>query len=104
MSIESRFDKIIYVQTGTVVFGGATTYASAAATNKGYIRILSQRERASIDKPTLFCTHRVAMTCNIVPVYGQFLLIDSIRYKVKGVNPQKLSGGTFQTVDCELVI
>jgi len=109
MSIAKWFTTEIYIQNMTTAFGGAATYTSVSGYNMGYIRVLSQRERASIDKPTLFSTHRVAMTKDITPVYGQFLLIGSTRYKVKGVNPQALSSFSsmatdLQTVDCEIVL
>lgn len=103
MSIDSQFTDTIQVQTGTVALGGATTYANRGALNKGYIRVLGSRERASVDKPTLFATHRAVMTRATVPAYGEFLLINGTRYKVKLVDQHSLSGGGFQTVDCEVV-
>jgi len=101
--IDARFKTAIYVQTATVAFGGGTTWADVAGNNLGYIRVLSQRERASLDKPTLFSTHRAVMTRTVVPVYGQRLRIGSSYYMVKGVDQHELSGTGFQTVDCEVV-
>jgi hypothetical protein len=103
MSIDARFTTPIYVQIGTIAFGGAMTWADRAGNNLGYIRVLSQRERASVDKPTLFATHRAVMTCAVVPVYGQRLSIGTAYYMVKGVDAHNLSGGAFQSVDCEVV-
>jgi len=103
MSIEARFKDTIYVQTGTVIFGGGTTWADDAGSNKGYIRLLNARERVSIDKPTLFATHRAVMTRTIVPVYGQRLRLGTDYYMVKGVDQHGLSGTQFQTIDCEVV-
>jgi len=103
MSIESRFKDTIYVQAGTVAYGGAVTWADETGYNKGYIRVLSARERVSIDKPTLFATHRAVMTRTIEPVYGQRLRIGANYYMVKGVDQHELSGTFFQTVDCEVV-
>lgn len=107
MSIDSHFRTPIYVQAPTDTFGGATTWTDVAGHNMGYIRVLSQSERASIDKPTLFSTHRVAMTKTVVPVYGQRLRIveDGVTsyYMVKGVNSLSAARAPFQTVDCEVV-
>lgn len=101
--IEARFTTPIYVQASTTIFGGGTTWADRAGVNMGYLRTLSMRERASQDKPTQVSTHRAAMTCAVVPVYGQRLRIGAKYYMVKGVDPHALSGSSFQTVDCEVV-
>lgn len=103
MGIEKYFTKTIYIQESTGGFGGSTTWADKDGSNKGYIRVLSQRERASVDKPTLFSTHRVAMTTTVSVKYGNRIRIGTDYYMVKGVNPQQLSGGDFVTVDCEVV-
>lgn len=102
MSINAHFDSSIAVQTGTATFGGAMSY-STVGTNRGYIRALGASERVSVDKPTLFATHRAVMDMTVTPVYGQFLLLGSVRYKVKLVDPHGLSGGAFQTADCEVI-
>jgi hypothetical protein len=48
------------------------------------------------------------MECAVIPAYGNRLMVTgddgtTAYYMVKLVNPQKLSGGGFQTVDCEVV-
>jgi hypothetical protein len=101
--IDGRFNTPIFVQTPTSSWGGATTWSDRAGQNLGYLRVLSQRERASTDKPTLFSTHRAVMTCSVVPIYGERLRIGSSYYIVKGIDAHELSGGNFQTVDCEVV-
>lgn len=101
--IDARFKDTIYVQAPTIGWDGATTWADRAGSNKGYIRTLSMRERASVDKPSLYSTHRAVMTCTVIPVYGERLRIRTSYYAVKGVDPQALSGQGFQTVDCEVI-
>lgn len=101
--IASWFTETVYVQHGTKSWDGSMTWADRAGSNKGYIRVLSQRERASIDKPSLFSTHRVAMTREVIPIYGERLRIGTSYYIVKGVDQHSLSGTGFQTVDCEVV-
>jgi hypothetical protein len=103
MSIDSRFTDAVYVQDATEGWDGTKTYSELEGHNMGYARVLSQRERASVDKPALFSTHRIAMTCDIIPKYGDRLRIGTALYDVKGVDPHGLSGGGFQTVDCEVV-
>lgn len=101
--IASWFTETIYVQHGTKAWDGSMTWADRAGSNKGYIRVLSQRERASIDKPSLFSTHRVAMTREVIPIYGERLRIGTSYYIVKGVDQHGLSGTSFQTADVEVV-
>lgn len=106
--ISRLFTSTIYVQAATTSFGGATTWADVTGSNKGYIRTLSDRERGGEEQSKLFSTHRAVMTMTIVPTYGQRLRFvedgTTKYYMVKGVNLHKLSGGTFQIVDCEAVI
>jgi len=103
--IDRNFTDTISVQTATPVFGGLPTYATSG-TNQGYIRPLSANAVAStVGQEKLYSTHRAVMTKTVVPVWGQFLLLGSTRYKVKLVNAHVI-GGTdlgFQTVDCEVV-
>jgi hypothetical protein len=103
MGIEKYFTQTIYIQEETTGFGGAKTWEDKDGSNKGYIRVLSQNERASVDKPTLFSTHRVVMTKTVSAAYGNRIRIGTSYYMVKGPNPQLLSGGNFVTVDCEVV-
>jgi hypothetical protein len=110
VSIESRYDSTICVQTSTVVLGGGTTWSdkTGAAGNRGYVYALSARERASIDKPTLFSTHRVLMEVVTVPVYGNRLRVakddgTTRYYMVKMSDVKSFSAGSFQQVDCEVV-
>jgi hypothetical protein len=103
MSINSWFRDPVYVQDVAEAWDGAKTYTERAGNNMGYARVLSQRERASVDKPALFSTHRIVMTCVLIPEYGDRLRIGTAHYDVKGVDPHGLSGGGFQTVDCEVV-
>lgn len=104
MSIDRLFDTAIYVQSNTPGWDGSDVWADRAGYNRGYIRVLSQRERASIDKPTLFSTHRAVMTRSVIAVYGQRLRIATSYYIIKGVDQHELSGKKFQTVDCEVVL
>ena len=101
--IQAWFTETIYVQHCTKAWDGAETWADRPGSNKGYIRVLSQRERASVDKPSLFSTHRVAMTGTVIPIYGERLRIGSGLYIAKGVDAHGLSGGGFQTADVEVV-
>jgi len=109
MSIDTHYNATIYVQTNTPTWDGTASWADRSGSNRGYVRVLSSRERASVDKPTLFSTHRAAMTCAVVPLYGERLRVvpDSGTapeyYDVKLVNPSRLSGGAVQLVDCEVV-
>jgi hypothetical protein len=106
--INNKYNATIYVQASSTAFGGAITWTTQAGSNRGYVRVLGSRERVSSDKPTLFSTHRAAMDCIVIPLYGNRLMVvgddgTTAYYIVKLVNPQKLSGGGFQTVDCEVV-
>lgn len=101
--IDARFKDTIYVQTPTPGWDGATTWADRSGSNLGYIRTLSMRERASVDKPSLYSTHRVAMTREVIPIYGERLKIGTSYYIVKGVDQHELSGASFQTSDVEVV-
>lgn len=106
--IDARFTTAIYVQIGTTVFGGGTTWADRAGHNMGYVRTLNYKESVAVDKAVLVKSRKAVMTTAVVPVYGQRLraVEDGVSkyYMVKNVDPQKLSGGGFQTVDCEVVI
>lgn len=111
MSIESRYDASIYVQLGTVALGGGTTWAdkTGAVANRGYVYALGAHERASVDKPTLFATHRALMESVTVPVYGNRLRVarddgTTTYYMVKLVASKRFSAGSFQQVDCEVVV
>lgn len=100
--IQRLLTDTIYVQHNTPGWDGSESWADRGSC-KGYIRTLSSRERPSGDKPTQFVTHRIVLDVTTVPVYGERLRKGTEYYSVKLVNPHKLSGGTFQIVDCEVV-
>ena len=100
--IQRLFTSTIYVQTNTPAWDGSPAWADRGS-NKGYIRVLSGRERPSGDKPTQFVTHRATMEKTIIPVYGERLRIGSSYYNVVTPNPLDLCPKGVQIVDCEVV-
>jgi len=100
--IQRLLTDTIYVQHNTPSWDGSESWSDRGSC-KGYIRTLSGRERPSGDKPTQFVTHRAVLDMTTIPVYGELLRSGTDCYDIKLVNPHKLSGGTFQIVDCEVV-